>query len=319
MDKFLIIVIVLFSMVSCKKDTVLDVDVSNIKVDVSINRFELKFFKATDSSLLNLKNEYPYLFPVQNPDSVWLNRINNKDEIALNKAAQLVFKTMDSEKKEIESLFKHIKYYQSNFNPPKIITLITNLDYENKVVYADSLLFVSLDMYLGKDNEFYKEFPSYISQNFDKSQLVVDIAKEIGSNYFYPNKKRQFIDLLVDEGKKMYLLDCFLPRFSDANKMGYLTEEIEWAKMNETEIWKYFIEKKLLYSSDPKLSSRFVENAPFSKFFIDIDKESPGRIGVWLGWQIVRSYMKNNNVTLQQLLKTDAEEIFKKSKYKPKK
>ncbi|SNR81302.1 gliding motility lipoprotein GldB [Lutibacter flavus] len=319
MDKFLIIVIVLFSMVSCKKDTVLDVDVSNIKVDVSINRFEQKFFKATDSSLLNLKNEYPYLFPVQNPNSVWLNRINNKDEIALNKAAQLVFKTMDSEKKEIESLFKHIKYYQSNFNPPKIITLITNLDYENKVVYADSLLFVSLDMYLGKDNEFYKEFPSYISQNFDKSQLVVDIAKEIGSNYFYPNKKRQFIDLLINEGKKMYLLDCFLPRFSDANKMGYLTEEIEWAKMNETEIWKYFIEKKLLYSSDPKLSSRFIENAPFSKFFIDIDKESPGRIGVWLGWQIVRSYMKNNNVTLQQLLKTDGEEIFKKSKYKPKK
>ena len=94
MDKFLIIVIVLFSMVSCKKDTVLDVDVSNIKVDVSINRFEQKFFKATDSSLLNLKNEYPYLFPVQNPDSVWLIRINNKDEIALNKAAQLVFKTM---------------------------------------------------------------------------------------------------------------------------------------------------------------------------------------------------------------------------------
>jgi uncharacterized protein YjaZ len=59
--------------------------------------------------------------------------------------------------------------------------------------------------------------------------------------------------------------------------------------------------------------------APFSKFYIDIDKESPGRIGVWLGWQIVRSYMNNNEVTLQQLLQTNAEEIFNKSKYKPKK
>jgi gliding motility-associated lipoprotein GldB len=319
MNKFLIIAIVLLSMVSCKKDTAFKVDVSNLKLDVSIDRFEQKFFKATDSSLLNLKNEYPYLFPIQNPDSIWLNKIKNKDEIALNKDAQFVFKTMDSEKKEIESLFKHIKYYTPNFDSPKIITLITNLDYENKVVYADSLLFVSLDMYLGKDNEFYKEFPTYISQNFDKSQLVVDIAKEIGANYFYPSKKRQFIDLLIDEGKKMYLLDCYLPRVSDSNKMGYLPEEIEWAEMNETEIWKFFIENKLLYSSDPKLSSRFIENAPFSKFFIDIDKESPGRIGVWLGWQIVRSYMKNNNVTLHQLLNADAEEIFKKSKYKPKK
>jgi uncharacterized protein YjaZ len=85
------------------------------------------------------------------------------------------------------------------------------------------------------------------------------------------------------------------------------------------QIWKYFIENKLLYSTDADLYTRFVANAPFSKFYIDIDKESPGKIGVWLGWQIVRSYMNNNNVTLQQLLQTSAEEIFKKSKYKPKK
>ena len=75
----------------------------------------------------------------------------------------------------------------------------------------------------------------------------------------------------------------------------------------------------MLYSTDSGLYDRFMANAPFSKFYIDIDKESPGRIGVLLGWQIVRSYMKNNEVTLQQLLQTDAEEIFKKSKYKPKK
>ena len=82
---------------------------------------------------------------------------------------------------------------------------------------------------------------------------------------------------------------------------------------------KYFIENRLLYSTDSKLYARFVANAPFSKFYIDIDKDSPGRIGVWLGWQIVRSYMNNNSVNLQQLLQTNAEEIFKKSKYKPKK
>ena len=319
MNKILIIAIILWTMVSCKKDTAIEVDVSNIKVDVSIDRFEQKFFNATDKTLSNLKNEYPYLFPIQNSDSIWLNKIKNKDEIALNNSAQLVFNTMDSEIKEIESLFKHIKYYHPNFDAPKIITLITNLDYNNKVVYADSLLFISLDMYLGKSSEFYREFPEYISQNFDKSQLVVDIAKEIGSNYFNTSRKRQFIDLLIDEGKKMYLLDCYLPSVSDANKIGYSTQEIEWVEMNETQIWKYFIENKLLFSSEANLSSRFIENAPFSKFFMDIDKESPGRIGVWLGWQIVRSYMKNNNVTLQHLLKFNSEEIFKKSKYKPKK
>ena len=117
----------------------------------------------------------------------------------------------------------------------------------------------------------------------------------------------------------MYQLDCYAPDASDAQKIGYSIEEIEWTVSNEMPIWKYFIENKLLYSTDSDLYTRFIADAPFSKFFIDIDKESPGKIGVWLGWQIVRSYMRNNDVTLQQLLQTNAEEIFKKSKYKPKK
>lgn len=319
MKKLLIIAIVLLLMFSCKQKSKIDIDVSKIEVNVVIERFEKKFYNQTEKTLPTLKKEFPYLFPVQNSDSVWVQKIRDLKENELNDSAQAVFKTMDIEKTDIESLFKHIKYYNPNFIAPKIITLITNLDYENKVIYADSLLLVSLDMYLGKNSQFYKDFPDYISRNFDKSQLVVDIANEIGTTYFYSSKKRQFIDVLIDEGKRMYELDCFLPKVSDASKIGYLQEEIEWATINEAQIWKYFIENKLLYSSDPKLTSRFIANAPFSKFFIDIDKESPGRIGVWLGWQIVRSYMKNNNVTLQQLLNTDAEEIFKNSKYKPKK
>tara|TARA_R110001583_G_scaffold8413_5_gene40200 strand:+ start:6061 stop:7020 length:960 start_codon:yes stop_codon:yes gene_type:complete len=319
MNKILIIVVILLTLFSCRQDSKIDVDVSKINVNVNIERFEQKFYKQTEKTLPNLKKEYSYLFPIQNSDSVWLQKIRDLKENELNDSAQIVFKSMMTAKKEIESLFKHIKYYNPNFNSPKIITLITNLDYENKVMYADSLLFISLDMYLGRNSRFYKDFPDYISRNFDKSQLAVDIANEIGSTYFYPSKKRQFIDLLIDEGKKMYELDCYLPIVSDATKMGYLMEEIEWAKNNETQIWKYFIENNLLFSSDPKLTTRFIESAPFSKFFIDIDKESPGRIGVWLGWQIVRSYMKNNNVTLQQLLNANADEIFKNSKYKPKK
>jgi uncharacterized protein YjaZ len=67
------------------------------------------------------------------------------------------------------------------------------------------------------------------------------------------------------------------------------------------------------------LANRFINPAPFSKFYLEIDNESPGRVGAWIGWQIVRSYMKNNEVSLKQLLVMDATEIFNNSKYKPKK
>ena len=123
--------------------------------------------------------------------------------------------------------------------------------------------------------------------------------------------------LIIDEGKKMYLLDLYLPKTSDVIKMGYSDEKYSWVLQNQAFIWTYFVENSLLFSTDPNLQSRFIEPAPFSKFYMDFDRESPGRIGVWLGWQIVRSFMENNNVTLQQLLQTNAEEIFKKSKYKP--
>ncbi|OGS70932.1 MAG: gliding motility lipoprotein GldB [Flavobacteria bacterium RIFCSPLOWO2_12_FULL_35_11] len=318
MNRLLILAIVLFLSVSCKKEIAKKVDVSNIKVTVSVNRFEQKFYEADETTLPELKNEFPYLFPVQN-DSVWLNKMKDEEERELYNKSQEVFGDFENEKKQIEDLFKHVKYYNPNFEAPKIITLITNLDYQNKIVYADSLLFVSLDMYLGKSSEVYQDFPVYLSQNFDKSQLVVDMASAISDRYFTAAKSRQFLDMVIGAGKKMHMVDSYLPSVADAQKIGYSETEYAWAKANEAQIWKYFIEDKVLYSTDSKLVDRFMAVAPFSKFYIDIDKDSPGRIGVWLGWQIVRAYMNNNEVTLQQLLQTDAEEIFKKSKYKPKK
>ena len=68
-------------------------------------------------------------------------------------------------------------------------------------------------------------------------------------------------------------------------------------------MWRYFIENEIFYSDDPKLIPRFINPAPFSKFYLEIDNESPGRVGAWIGWQIVRSYMKNNEVSFADLLK----------------
>ncbi|MBT8317364.1 MAG: gliding motility lipoprotein GldB [Lutibacter sp.] len=316
MKKFVLLTIILLAAVSCNNQTKKKVDVSKIDMNVIIDRFEQKFYTTNAQKLPELKNEYPYLFPEQN-DSIWLNKI--KDEQELFELSQTVFGDFSKEKSQIQDLFKHVKSYHPNFEAPKVITLITNLDYQSKVVYADSLLFVSLDMYLGRDSNVYRDFPLYLSHNFDKSHLVVDIANALIENHSGGVTNRQFIDVMIHEGKKMYLLDCYLPAVSDAEKIGYPLNKNDWVVVNEAQVWKYFIENKLLYSSDNELYSRFISDAPFSKFYIDIDKQSPGKIGVWLGWQIVRSFMDNNDVTLQQLLETPTEEIFKKSKYKPKK
>lgn len=317
---FRIISIILFlSVLSCSKTTTKNIDVSNIEVEVDVIRFDQKFYTTPPNGLDDLKSEYPYLFPESNPDSIWLNKMKDKDEQDLFSETQKIYSDFTRESDQLKSLFKHIKYYSSNFKEPKVITILNNVDYNNNVVLADSLLFISLDIFLGKDHYVYEDFPNYIKNNYTSSHMVVAVAEKFTEQMIPPNSNKSFISRIVQEGKKLVLLQAFLPNVDSAELIGYSKEEFLWAENSEVEIWKYFIQNSMLYSTDSQLKARFIENAPFSKFFLEIDKESPGRIGVWFGWQIVEAYMNNNNVTLQKLMLKDNEDIFKQSKYKPRK
>jgi hypothetical protein len=192
------------------------------------------------------------------------------------------------------------------------------MDYNNKVIYADSLLIISLELYLGKGHKFY-QFPNYLKQNFEEKQIIPDVVSSFSLNKIAPITDKTLLSQMIYFGKQLYLKDLLIPDYSDADKMGYTPEQLKWCEENESYMWRYFLEREMLYSNDSKLGNRFVNPAPFSKFYLEIDNESPGRVGAWMGWQIVRSYAKNNDVPIEELLKMNAKEIFEKSKYKPKK
>jgi gliding motility-associated lipoprotein GldB len=304
---------------SCSDKNLNQIDVTKIDVDFSVKRYDIDFYSTTKESLPKLKQKYPYLFPDEFTDSLFFAKIKDTEEQELFAETQKVYQDFSSEENELTSLFKHVKYYNSKFKEPTVITMLTNIDYTNRVLYADSLLFVSLDVYLGENHKFYGDYPKYIKENTTKNHMIVDVASSIINTQVYPSIKRDFIGKMVNEGKKMYLLDLYLPSIPDYEKIGYSQDKLNWAAANEEQIWMYFIERKLLFDTDTKLNQRFLENAPFSKFYMEQDHLSPGKIGVWIGWQIVRSYMKHNDVSLQELLKIDESDLFNKSKYKPKK
>jgi gliding motility-associated lipoprotein GldB len=316
---FIIVFLILLTLTSCSSNNNEVVDVSGIDVEFLVNRYEVDFYRANQGSLPLLKNKYPYLFPTSFSDSLAISKMSNKEELDLFNETQKLYSDISDLELELMSLFKHIKYYNPKFKSPNITTMISDIDYDSRVIYADSLLLISLDVYLGKEHEFYSDYPKYIKENNTKENIIVDIANSISENQILPITSRSFIGKMVYEGKKMYLLDLYLPTISDKLKIGFLDQKLAWAVANEEDIWKYFIERKLLFSTDTKLNKRFLDNAPFSKFYLENDNQSPGRIGVWLGWQIVRSYMQNNDVSLQQLLKINELDLYKKSKYKPRK
>jgi len=314
--RYFLIHFLLILFISCtnKKKSV---DVSNVSVDVQIDRFDVDFYNATSKTLSSIKRKYPMFFPHQ-IDSVWLNKINNKDEQTLFIETQKVYEKIDFLKDDLEYLFKHVKHYNQDFKSPKVTTMLTNIDYDNRVVYNGDHLLISLDAYLGKDHEFYNDYPKYIKQNNTKSHIIVDAANAIVDKQIKPNRNRKFLDKMIAYGKKMYLLDTYLPSVHNHLKIGFTKEKYDWAESHEEDVWRYFIDKDLLYSTDAKLNQRFLNIAPFSKFYLSMDNESPGRIGVYIGWQIVKAFMRNNDVSLQALMQMSEEEIFQKSKYKPK-
>ena len=320
MKQFLIISILSFALFSCNNKSKVDKAIEETPVAIQVQRFDKLFYETNPNDLAKLKIEFPYLFPPNNADSVWTNKMKNPLWRELYLEVQKKYTNTGTIQTDVENLVKHIKYYYPKTRTPKIVTLISEMDYNSKAIYADSLVFISLELYLGKDHKFYNnEFPDYIKQNFEPNQIVPDLVTSFGARKIAFPRDKSLLSLMIYAGKELYLKDKLIPSTSDEDKIGYTREQLLWCQANEASMWSNFIENNLLYSSDPKLPSRFINAAPFSKFYLEIDNQSPGRVGAWLGWQIVRSYANNNQTSLQELLKLDAKQLFEKSSYKPKK
>ncbi|NJB70810.1 gliding motility-associated lipoprotein GldB [Saonia flava] len=315
---FFIVFLLFLFLTSCNDNDKIAKEIENISLNLQISRFDREFAETTPEQLADLKNKYLYLFPKQYPDSVWISKMTDTLQIELLSEVNTTFGDFEQESADLELLFKHIKYYFPHFETPKVVTVISDVQYQNRVVLADSLLLIGLDNYLGGSHKFYTGIQRYIAQGLDKEYIISDVASAFAKIVVKPSKDRSFLSQMIFYGKELYLKDKLIPFKTDAQKIGYTEEQLDWAKANEEQTWRYFIERELLYSTDSKLGPRFLDPAPFSKFQLEIiDNESPGRIGRYMGWQIVRAFMDDNDVTLEQLLNLPEEEIFKESNYKP--
>lgn len=282
--------------------------------NIIIDRFEKKFFNIQPDSLKILINQYPYLFPSTFNDEEWLNIKNDSIRKIIFNETQVEFKN-DYLRKYISKLYYRLSDQFSNFNSPKIITINNGLDFQYKLIDIDSLVLLSLDCYLDND-ELYKAIPDYISKKMNKNYLIRDLAEKLISRYVNYPTNRQFLDKIIYYGKVSNLMINNLD-FGEANALYYNEKEILWAKDNEKEVWKFFIENEILFNTSNILVERFINFGPYSKFGISIDYESSPMIGKWIGYKIVKSYLKSNNKTIEEILNMNEYELYLNSNYKP--
>jgi hypothetical protein len=202
---------------------------------------------------------------------------------------------------------------------PKVFTYVSGLDIENPVYYADTAMAIGLDDFLGNDVLAYQKagLPQYKIMRFTKDHILPQCLLAVSDNLVRVDEKsNMLLDRMVMAGKALYFLDVTLPDIKDEFKIGYSTSQLEWCHKNESNIWAFMIERQMLFSSDPQGTSKMLTDAPFTSGFA---AASPGRLGAYMGWMIVRAYMKEaDGVTLKQLMEdTDAKKILKVSQFKP--
>ena len=109
-----------------------------------------------------------------------------------------------------------------------------------------------------------------------------------------------------------------LPCTPDSLLLGFSARQMVELHANEARIWGHFLENNLLYSPTPFTVQKYVGERPNVP---EIDKNAPGRIGQWVGLQIVRKYMADHpDVSLGRLMaERNAQKLLNDSHYRPKK
>lgn len=317
-------------MISCGKENRWDIEIPQEKVDLQITDISKDFFD-TNIPLAEVKAKYPFFFLDTVSDQTWERQRRDPFERAVYDSVVLTFKKYNKTQSELERLFAYYKHYFPDLKIPQIFTYSSTLqeaNIYNPVIYGakEGLMFIALDGFLGSNNQLYKQqapmkIYDYMAQNMNPENIPPAVVRAIGQEIIpFDPRQQTFGDLMVDEGKKLILADALLSETPDHLKIGYTPNQMEWAKANEGNVWNYFVEQNMVFETDKSLRQRFIDYAPFSKFLNEIETESPGRMGVYIGWQICKSFLdKNKEMTLEQFLNTGTQTIFNGSKYKPEK
>ncbi len=237
------------------------------------------------------------------------------------KDTQVQFADLSGLKSQLKSAMSIYLTHFPNDNVPDFCTLVSGINFEIPQVFGyDNTIFICLDMYLGKDYKHYGQagMPKYIAARCDKKYMATDCFSKALVYRHLPDKTLvTLLDNMVDAGKKMLFTQTMFPNTPPEVILCYSKEQYQWAVEHESAIWHTLIEKNMVYNNSEDIIRRMIDETPFTR---DFGNDSPGRLGVFIGFQIVQSYMKAHpEITLSELLRmTDSQKILKESWYKPK-
>lgn len=314
-------------------------DVSHIELDFEIRRFEQDLFSldttGLEQGLPALRQKYPELTEFYFPVLLGMQDVpldspafNNQlrgflswpPARKLYDTCQVVFPDLAGLEEKLEEGFRFYKYYFPERDVPIIYTVIT--EYLGAIILPpnEQAVLIGLDMFLGPDYPVYYyhplDLPRYITRTLKPEYIPAKLFEGLADDMLGDPPGDRLLDGMIHNGKKMYLLDCFLPNEPDSIKWGFTADQMDWCYQNEGELWQYFIAQELLYDTDYQKIRKFISQSPSSP---GMPPEAPGRTGNYIGYRIIQQFMKKNpETTLQELLENkDSQKILDEARFRP--
>jgi gliding motility-associated lipoprotein GldB len=324
---------------ACGRDK--KIDVSNIPIDVKIERFDHDFdglrTKPMEQQAIFMVQKYGDFYRDYTQQILEAGSINDTGYF---KVLRDVFKgqayvdlkhdvdaaypdNMAKQEAELTDAFRRIKYYYPKQRIPKVYAYFSGFKAQTSV--GEGYFGIGLDLFLGADSRFYpaltEVFPRYISRRFTPDYITPRVVEGMAREDLFPesDNDKTLLSKMIYSGKILYFMDQILPDVADSIKIGYTAKQVQWCNSFKPVIWAYLLGRNLLYETDDQKIQTYINEAPFTPQIGEHNESAP-KLGIWTGWQIVREYMERHpDVTLQQLMANqDAQKILNDSKYRPK-
>lgn len=330
---FTLLTLMIAFLPGCRKNP-LKADVSHIRVNVVCIRYDRELFDIggnRDSiQLKGLHEKYPefselYGYQVIKAGSflspegreILHSFMTDPTTLEIKQMVENQIGDFSPQLSELTEAFRHFRHYFPEKPMPVIYTCLSG--FNQSVFTAEGIIGIGLDKYLGADCRFYPELgiPRYKQRRMTPLMIPADVMKAWGMTEFEISPTATtLLDHIIYEGKLLHFTEAMLPETADSIVTGFTKAQLNWCRLNEAQMWGYLVERKLLFSTRQMDIVRYINDGPTTQGF---PQESPGRSGVWLGRQIIRSYLKKNpEVTLAQLMAdNDYLQILNSSGYSP--
>ena len=303
--------------------------------EVDIVRFDRDVMNVQEATVQEdirvLYDKYPVFMPlwvedilgIPSADTAYLTQqlpkfLNDTvyDFKQTNEREREVFADVTDLEKGLSKAFARIQYLYPEVEFPQLYLFISG--FQTPIYFADEIVGIGGDMYLGSDYEYYNRVVyDYQKTTMRKECIPVDVVSALLFRTLpYTSTKSRLLDQMLYRGKVMYLCAQIFDQLPGYEVMGWTKDQWKWCEKNERAIWHLVMDKRDLFKTENIVLSSYLNDGPFTS---EISQDSPGRLGVWIGWRIVESYMEHNkNVSLQELMsEPDAQKILELSFYKP--